>query len=73
MCDSGYFSVTGTVWHVVTVSGNGKLWIFQILSDHGANNRVGLVWDAEPGAKFFIDGKQLNIFLKNAILPEKVV
>lgn len=46
MCDSGHFSVTGTVWHVVTVPGNGKHWIFQIPSNHAANHRVDLVWDA---------------------------
>lgn len=46
MCDCEYFSVTGNVWDVVTVPGNGKHWIFQIPSDLGASSGVDLVRDA---------------------------
>lgn len=63
----GIFRVTGTVWHVVTVPANGKHWIFQIPSDHGANNRVVLsgMLDLEPSS-LHMESDEIS-FLKNAI------
>lgn len=43
---------------VATVPGNGKHLILLIPSDHGVNDRVDLVHDAYPGAKFSKAGKE---------------